>query len=76
MRTMGMMIVYGDKNERLFWDSSIPEEAAAARSKFDQYAREGYTACRVERDGSRGVHIVDFDPMAEEIILFPIVEGG
>lgn len=72
---MGKMIVYGDKNESLYWDSSVPEETAIAESKFKQYVREGYIASRIE-GGNSGVHILDFDPMAEEIVLIPILEGG
>jgi hypothetical protein len=73
---MGKMVVYGDTSESLYWDASITEETASAKSKFEQYVREGYMACRVEEGGSRGIHIVDFDPMAEEIVLFPIIDGG
>ena len=73
---MGKMVVYGDKSESLYWDSSVPEETAFAESKFEHYVKEGYIACRIEEGGNRGVHIVDFDRMAEEIILIPIVEGG
>ncbi len=65
---MGKMIVYGDKHESHWWDSSIPEETAIAESKFKQYLREGYIASKIEK-GTMGVPILDFDPKAEEIVL-------
>ena len=71
-----MSVLFGNKNENLFWDVSVPEEVAAARLRFEEYIKKGYIACRIEKDGNRGVHIVDFDPKAEEIMLVLILEGG
>ena len=71
-----MYLLYEDDNQKLFWDESSPEEIAVAQSRFKQYLKEGYLACRIERDGNRGVQIVEFDPKAQEIILVSMVEGG
>ena len=63
-------------NEGLFWDAGVPEEVAIVQSRFEQYLKKGYIACRIEKDGNRGVQIVEFDPKAEEIILLSMLEGG
>lgn len=71
-----MYILYGENNEKLFWNASIPEEVAIAQSRFEQYLKKGYIACRIEKGGNRGVLIAEFDLKAEEIMLFSMLEGG
>ena len=74
MGTMSRLAEADDKE--ICWDPNIPEEVAVARARFEHYLKEGYIACRIEKGGRKGVHISEFDPMAEEILLVSIVEGG
>ena len=74
MGTMSCLAETHDKT--ISWDPNIPEEVTAAKIQFGHYIKEGYIACRIERGGTRGVHITEFDPAADEILLVSIVEGG
>lgn len=74
---MGKMhLLYGDNEENLFWNESVPEEVIIAQAKFEEYLKKSYIACKIEKNGKRGVPISEFDPKAEEIILLPMLEGG
>ena len=71
-----MYVLYEGINEGLFWEAGIPEEVAIVQLRFEQYLKEGYIACRIEKNSHRGVQTVEFDPQAEEVILLPMLEGG
>lgn len=71
-----MYVLYGDGNEKLSWNASVPEGVAIAQARFEQYLKKGYIACRVEKGGNRGALITEFDPKAEEIMLLSMLEGG
>ena len=64
------------EDKRVTWNPAIPEEVAEAKAKFEQYLQDGYIACKIERGGTKGVHITEFDPGAEEIMMVQIIDGG
>ena len=71
-----MSCLYEKEGEKIIWNPAIPVEVDAARARFEHYLSEGYIACKITQDGNRGVHIAEFDPEAEEIILIQLVDGG
>ena len=59
------------------WDSSNPDEVAAARALFDSLTRNNrYRAFRVGKGGRQGERMDQFDPEAEHMTLTPHVAGG
>lgn len=58
------------------WDSRNEPEVDAARAQFDALRAKGYAAFSVNKDGSQGEIIREFDPKAEKIILVPPQAGG
>lgn len=71
-----MYLLYEDSEEKLFWNESVPEEITIAQAQFEEYLKKAYIVCKIEKNGERGVQISEFDPMAEEIIFLPMLEGG
>ena len=56
-------------NKTISSDPNVPGEVTAANIGFGHYLKEDYSACRIEKAGTRGVHITEFDPAADEILL-------
>lgn len=61
---------------RLLWNMKNADEVAAARKKFDEFKAKGYLSYKVNRKGTEGEIINDFDPEEERIILSPPPIGG
>jgi hypothetical protein len=66
-----------DGDIKTIWDSTKPDEVAAARAQFDEMRKKGYLAYTVKKkDGEKNDMITKFDPTLESIILVPPVQGG
>ena len=64
-------------DQKVMWDSSVPDEVDAARATFDSLKKKGYLAYRAEgKKGEKGEQIRTFDPDAERIILVKPHQGG
>jgi hypothetical protein len=61
---------------RLQWNLKNPEEVEAARTRFNELKKQGYTAYTVDKSGDSGEVIHTFDPKAERIIFRPHMIGG
>ena len=61
---------------RLMWDKKAKPEVKAAQELFDKMKAKGYLAYTVNKDGSPGEVINEFDPKAEKIIMSPQLVGG
>ncbi len=61
---------------RLMWDKKAKPEVKAAKEMFDAMKEKGYLAYTVNKDGSPGEVINEFDPKAEKIIMSPQLVGG
>ncbi len=73
---MGVLkVLYGDDEEKTFWDPSSREEVRKAEEKFDDYLRQGFIACKIT-GGNTGVQISRFDRDAEEIFMLGLADGG
>lgn len=59
------------------WDKNVPEEVELARNQFNSLVgKKKYVAFRVNKDGTKGRKITEFDEEAEAIILAPPLAGG
>lgn len=63
-------------DSKVHWDKGKPEEVAAAKASFDVLQKKGYAAYKLNRDGTEGDLIREFDPSAERIIMRPAMAGG
>ena len=68
---MGTLVILTaeDGDRRVPWDPTDPGQTQEARSKFNKYLADGYRAYRVGAKGAQGERILDFDPMAGEILF-------
>jgi hypothetical protein len=71
-----MAVLDPSGHTRTTWDSSKPDEVAAARHTFNELVAKRYRAFRVKKDGGEGEPMTTFDPNAEAVILVPPVVGG
>ena len=74
MSTMYVLSNRGDTELR--WDPSDPSSVAKARSAFDDYRRARYLAFATTTCDGQAVHVGDFDPAADEIVLTRPLSGG
>lgn len=58
------------------WSRHNPTEVEMARASFVSFREKGFAAFRVQRDGSAGDQIREFDPLAEKILFVPQLKGG
>jgi len=58
------------------WDRRNKVEIKAARASFKILTKKGYLAFNMNKDGTKGELIHEFDPDAERIILSPPLVGG
>lgn len=58
------------------WDSRNPEEVSNARRTFNDFKEKRYIIYRVNKDGSTGELMTEFDPNAERMIIMPPAFGG
>lgn len=73
----GMLCVLDKTGDtKTVWDRRNEAEVEAARAQFEALTGQGYLAFAVNKDGSKGDHIREFDPDAEKIILSPPLVGG
>lgn len=61
---------------RMQWDPANGSEVVAARNRFNELKKKGYASFRVNKSGSKGEQIDEFDPMEERIIMVPAFVGG
>ena len=71
-----MCIMDGTGDTKVIWDSKNEVEVEVARATFKKLRKKGYLAYTVNKDGTTGEVITEFDPDAEKIILAPPVAGG
>ncbi len=71
-----LKVLDGNEEEKIFWDSSSPEEVRKAREKFAEYLRQGFIACKITDAGRTGIQIMEFDQDAEEIFMLGLADGG
>ena len=75
--SLGTMEVMGPEGDtKVVWDSNNASDTEAARDLFNTLKKKGYLAYSVEKGGSKGSVVRDFDPSAEKLILAPAVAGG
>lgn len=74
----GLMSTLGKTGDvRHTWDKNSEDEAAAARTLFEDLTGKGYLAYKAKgRRGTQGELIREFDPAAERIILVRPPVGG
>jgi hypothetical protein len=72
--TMAVMGVFGD--QKIGWDSDVPNEVEAARKTFNELTKKGYFAFAIRGENKKGEQIKEFDPQAERLIMAPPVRGG
>jgi hypothetical protein len=58
------------------WDKSNEDEVEDARASYDRLKKKGYLAFSVNKDGSKGEQMTEFDPDAERMIMVPQMQGG
>ncbi|NIR15495.1 MAG: hypothetical protein GWN86_16850 [Desulfobacterales bacterium] len=71
-----MRIISQNGDDRITWDTRIPEEVKDAGKKFFELIKQGYKACVTKSDGSKGHEIEEFDPAIGEIIMVPGTAPG
>lgn len=69
-----MMDETGDT--RMQWDKNNPAEIAKAKQRFDELKAKGYMAYSLNKKGTQGDVMQDFDPNAERIIMHSQMIGG
>ena len=72
--SMQVLDVTGDT--KVIWDSQNEDETLAARNTFNSLKKKGYIAHSVSKDGKPGKVISEFDPLAESLIMQPMMAGG
>ena len=63
-------------DNKIICDKHNEIEVAIAKAAFDTAKSKGFIAYTVNKDGSTGEVIQEFDPTAEKIILSPPMQGG
>jgi hypothetical protein len=73
-----VMEVMGREGDvKVMWDKHNTDEVDAAKSQFDKLTKEKrFLAFKVNKDGTNGDQIREFDPNLERIILVPPMVGG
>jgi hypothetical protein len=71
---MAVMDHTGDT--KIIWDKHNDDEVENAKASFDRLREKGYLAYTVNKDGTTGEVIREFDATAEKIILSPPMQGG
>ena len=59
----------------LEWNKDDADEVERAEKTFTTYLKKGWIAFAVTPEEKR-IHMFQFDPTVEKIILAPVVEGG
>lgn len=73
----GMLCVLDKTGDtKTVWDRRNEAEVEAARAQYEALVERGYLAFAVNKDGSKGEQIHEFDADAEKIILSPPLVGG
>lgn len=63
-------------DETIAWDPEDPDQVRNAHEQFDFLRRDGHLAYTLNKEGRRGVQVLEFDPTLERIILSPAPQGG
>ena len=61
---------------KTIWDKNNSDEVDLARETFNKLKAKRYLAFRVNKDGSKGEQMSEFDPNAERMIMVPAMQGG
>lgn len=62
---------------KTIWNPANADELAHARETFDGLRKKGFLAFRVvDKDGSKGEQMTEFDPNAKMMIMVPPMQGG
>jgi hypothetical protein len=73
--TLRILCSAGDR--RLVWRKESLAEIKEARRAFNKaLSKKGTSAFRVDKKGEKAERITEFDPLAEEIIVMPMITGG
>lgn len=74
MGELAMLNATGDT--KLYWSAGNTDEVANARRTFNDLRAKGHLAYKLSEDGTKGEMLLEFDPMAQRIILAPAMKGG
>lgn len=66
----------GSGDTKTTWDPNDPVETKNAKKNFTRLTKQGFYGYRVNRDGSPGEVLREFDPSADAIIMRKQVAGG
>lgn len=73
----GEMSVTGRPGDtKMTWDPENADEVAAARKHFNELRAKQMLAFSVQKNGTKGEQIHEFDPEAKAIIMTPRISGG
>jgi hypothetical protein len=61
---------------RLQWDPNEKDQVEAAKKKFAELKAKGYRGFSVNKKGTKGDILDDFDPHEERILMVPQMVGG
>jgi len=64
----------GDSNVE--WDINDLKSVEKAQKRFEKCLKDGYSAFSINKDGSQGKKLKDFDAKYEKVILFPPTQKG
>jgi phosphoribosylformimino-5-aminoimidazole carboxamide ribonucleotide (ProFAR) isomerase len=61
---------------KTMWNKENPDEVEAARKQFEELKAKKFLSFDVDKDGSKGKMIKEFNPHAEKLIMTPPLGGG
>ena len=67
--TVLMRVLDDNGDSRIVWNRKDQDEVDEARTKFEEYIKEGYRAYVCRSDGTKGRKVETFDALMEELIL-------
>jgi len=73
---MQMTIMNSGGDSKHAWDPSDEESTQQAREVYDLHIKDGFSAFRMNATGEAGEPMGEFDPMAGNVLLMPMMAGG
>ena len=61
---------------KTIWDPDNEDEVDIARETFRRLVAKGYAIFKVDKEGSKGVKMRDFDARAGKLIAVPAIVAG
>jgi hypothetical protein len=58
------------------FDATDPEALARAEERFGELTDKGFRAVALGRNGKPGTLLRDFDPLVEQTLFIPQLQGG